>query len=211
MPWLPMNLPLVVLALGSTVLGVLLWWGAADGFEKEFHYGNIAVVETVQAHAGTGHLNDQSGIAHHAYPPGKNLHHATFLGGDVHTTMMYLSGAIALLGIAAAAFFHWLARPARDTAANLLAGPIAVLRRKWYVDEIYDAVLVKPLHLAAQLLYVLDALVIEGATRVVGLSPRFLGGGIRPVQTGRMQAYGLSMALGVALLALVVLIATTVG
>ncbi|MEM8783729.1 MAG: NADH-quinone oxidoreductase subunit L [Planctomycetota bacterium] len=214
MPWLPMNLPLVVLALGSTVLGMAIWWGAAEPFDKQFHYGNIAAVESgmthagEDTHAGTGRLSDQS---EHAYPPGKKLHHADFLGGDVHTTMLYVSGAIALIGIAGAAFFHWLARPARDTAAKLLTGPIAVLRGKWYVDEIYDAVIVKPLHLGAQLLYVLDALVVEGATRVVGLTPKFLGGGIRPVQTGRMQAYGLSMALGVALLALVVLIATTLG
>jgi NADH:ubiquinone oxidoreductase subunit 5 (subunit L)/multisubunit Na+/H+ antiporter MnhA subunit len=203
-----MNLPLVVLAVGSTVLGVALWWGVAGPFDKQFHYERIALVESDGAHAGTGRVSDPSEAV---YPAGKNLHHATFLGGDVHTTMMWFSGAIALIGIAAAAFFHWLARPARDAAATRLAPAIHVLRRKWYVDEIYHAALVRPLHLLAQLLYVLDALVLEGATRVVGLTPRFLGGGIRPVQTGRMQAYGLSMALGVALLALVVLIATTMG
>ncbi|MEM1097564.1 MAG: proton-conducting transporter membrane subunit [Planctomycetota bacterium] len=211
MPWLPMNLPLVVLAIGSTALGVVLFKTAGTPFMDDFHYGNIAVVETAIAHAGdAGHGAEAYGKAGGEYDkPGKALHHATFLGGDVHTTMMWFSGAIALVGIAAAAFFHWLARPARDTAAKLLAPGIKVLRDKWYVDEIYDAAIVKPLHLGSQLLYVMDALVIEGATRVVGLTPKFLGGGIRPVQTGRMQAYGLSMALGVALLALVVLIATT--
>ncbi|MEM7575973.1 MAG: NADH-quinone oxidoreductase subunit L [Planctomycetota bacterium] len=210
MPWLPMNLPLVVLVLGSTVLSMAIWWFAADGFTKDFHYGNIATVESGVVAAATD--AEAYGKAGGDYDqPGKKLHQANFLGGDVHSTMLYFSGAIALVGIAGAAFFHWLARPARDTAAALLAPVIKVLRDKWYVDEIYDAAIVKPLHLGSQLLYVLDALVIEGATRVVGLTPKFLGGGIRPVQTGRMQAYGLSMALGVALLALVVLIATTAG
>ncbi|MEM8496201.1 MAG: NADH-quinone oxidoreductase subunit L, partial [Planctomycetota bacterium] len=128
MPWLPMNLPLVVLAIGSTALGVLVFKNAGTPFMDDFHYGNIAVVETNIA--GTGHLSGQSEHVEHATKPGKALHHATFLGGDVHTTMMWFSGAIALVGIAAAAFFHWLARPARDTAAKLLAPGIKVLRDK---------------------------------------------------------------------------------
>ncbi len=221
MPWWPMNLPLAVLAIGSTVAGVALFWGMGDGFKND-HYEAIALVEPHDAHAhGNGHADhaephgkagpaDEAngaggGDGYHG-EPGHHLHHATFLGGDVHTTMMYVSGLLAIVGIALAAYFHWLNRGARDAAAKAFAPVVRVLQNKYYVDEFYDAVIVQPLRLAGQVFYLVDALLIDGIVKLIGWAPRLLGTGIRPAQSGRLQGYGLGMALGVALLALLGLI-----
>lgn len=183
MNWL-MNGPLVVLAVGSIVVGFS--WVCGDW-----------VAEMV---GGSGHASsDHTG----ADADGHGDVHV--FGMTVHNFMFATSFVISFGGIAVAAYFHWLNRSAADQIKASFPGLVRTLEQKYHVDEIYDAVFVRPLHLLADLLYVFDRLIIDGLVAVVGFIPRLTGLTVQPAQRGRLQGYGLGMAAGVAVIVVIVL------
>ena len=97
---------------------------------------------------------------------------------------------IALLGIAAG-WFIFRKRP-------LLQLP-RILENKYYVDEIYDATIVGPIHIASRqgLWKVLDVRVIDGAVNGVGTAVDGASALLRRVQTGSVRTYAASLFLGV--------------
>jgi NADH-quinone oxidoreductase subunit L len=76
---------------------------------------------------------------------------------------------------------------------------------KFYVDELYNAFILKPLEGLTVFLRLVDNYLVDGVVDLVGHFPRLLGGAFRPVQNGLVQFYALAMILGltVFLLALV--------
>ncbi|MCX5661307.1 MAG: NADH-quinone oxidoreductase subunit L [Planctomycetota bacterium] len=174
-----MNLPLIFLAIGA--LGAGLW-------ESKFgwiHHG----IETSSAFLGyIPKTASDAGEAH-----------------DIHFTMQLISGSIAIVGIALAAWFHWLNRPAGERVARAFSGLVKVLNNKYYVDELNDALIVRPLRTLADVLFVFDSLIIDGIVQLVGFLPRALGMSLRPSQQGELQGYGLGMAFGAAFVLIVVL------
>ena len=70
-------------------------------------------------------------------------------------------------------------------------------RNKLYVDELYYAVFVKPAEVLAFLARAFDGF-LDALTRLIAALPRFVGAWVRPIQTGLVQFYALSMALGLA-------------
>lgn len=189
MPWLPMNAPLAVLAIGAVVLGYL---------GHHFHWFENIIGGTLGAPAAS---------AHH----GEEVHHATIAGMDPHSFMIMLSSILAVAGIGLAAFFYWLNRPLTDKLAVTFAPVVKLLQNKYYIDEFYDLAFVRPLRRLGGLFYVIDAMIINNLIRLVAWAPMMVGRGIRPVQSGRLQGYGLGMAMGVAVFALLILIAAARG
>lgn len=116
----------------------------------------------------------------------------------VKILLMLVSSVFAVGGIALA-WWLYLLRPA---LAAKIAGSVPVAyeasRNRFYLDEIYDAFLVKPLAGLAQLLRALDQYVVDGLIDLVAQVPRFFGFVVRPIQNGLVQFYALLMALGVA-------------
>ena len=205
MPWLPMNAPLVVLAVGAIVLGYIAYAGWFTGGTPWFdriidHYTGAATTQ-----AGGGHGADV--YAHGAGATAYEVHHATVLGLDPHLFMMVLSSLLALLGIATAWFFHVLDRDAAARTADSFGPVTRTLRAKYYVDEFYDAAIVEPLRRLGTLFYAVDAVIINTLVRFIAFVPSFVGRGIRPAQSGKMQGYGLGMAMGIAVFVLLVLMA----
>ncbi|MBI1337201.1 MAG: NADH-quinone oxidoreductase subunit L [Phycisphaera sp.] len=189
MPLFPMNLPLVVLAAGALLAGVLghRWMAHMIGSSS------AAVV---------------SQVAEHGEAATETTHHLTLLPGvDLHTSMMIISSVIAVLGIVLAAYYHWLNRPAADRLASQFKGLVTLLANKYYIDEINDAVIVKPLNLLGQVFFAVDQLIVMGLVQFVGFVPRALGLSIQPTQQGKLQGYGLGMAAGAAIIALLVVMA----
>ena len=76
------------------------------------------------------------------------------------------------------------------------------LLNKYYVDEIYVAVIVRPItRLSTVALWRgADAALIDGAVNGVGTSVRGLSGSLRRLQTGSIRAYAASLFLGVVLI-----------
>src|SRR5581483_3671484 len=71
-----------------------------------------------------------------------------------------------------------------------------LLYHKWYLDEIYDAAIVQPTLAFARFLWGFDSGVIDGMVNGVGALIRWLGQGLRRLQTGSVGNYALGMSLG---------------
>ena len=164
----------------------------------------------------SGMVERSSAAMHHATEAHGGTHaaeHGTFLGMDPHKVMYYVSGLIGIIGIAIAFYLHLANRKAADSLrARLLANPATrwlptAMERKWYVDEIYDALIVYPLWWISQALslfdrWVIDWLIVDGIARV----PRWMGRSFQPLQNGMLQSYAVSMAGGVGLAVLLVVV-----
>ena len=127
---------------------------------------------------------------------------------STHTFMLLAGLFISIVGIGGAAYYHWLKREAADEMAQRWAGVVNVLANKYYVDELYHAVIVKPLHLIGEICYVFDRLVIDALVAFVGFVPKWLGLKARLAQRGALQGYGLGMAVGAAVIALLLMFIT---
>ncbi|HEX7010980.1 MAG TPA: NADH-quinone oxidoreductase subunit L [Phycisphaeraceae bacterium] len=195
MPLWPMNLPLVVLAIGSLVAGYLAFGGEHYGW-----VGSMIDHSTAAVHHAAAH-----GEAAAAAAAQEEISRLGLAG--LHTEMQIISGVLAVLGIALAWYFHLADRGAADRAAAAMRPIVTVLENKYYVDELYDAVIVKPLRFLGYTFFVMDQLLINGLVLAVGYVPRLLGLGVRPAQSGRLQGYGLGMAFGLGVVALLALMA----
>jgi NADH-quinone oxidoreductase subunit L len=72
------------------------------------------------------------------------------------------------------------------------------LRRAYFLDDIYDALIGRPGQAFARFCAtVIDTQVIDGAVNGVGRLARAVGGGLRRVQTGFVRQYALGIVLGV--------------
>jgi NADH-quinone oxidoreductase subunit L len=173
-PWV-MTGPLIVLALGSALGGLLNLPAVLPGAGWLHHF-----LEPVT-----------EGSA--AYLPELHLEHGT------EWTLLGLATLIAALGILGA----WqLLKPARLLAAREApteSGLQKVLLRKWYVDEVYDAIVVRPvMWLSDRALWrgvdvgVIDGLFVNGsatAARAIG----WIGSRL---QSGRVGMYVFFFVLG---------------
>jgi len=144
--------------------------------------------------------------------------HGTLFGQDPHKVMYYVSGVFALGGILAAAALHGprgfgglligsrreAARSRADALVPLL-GPIATwARRKWYVDELYHYVIVRPLWVISNIFHLIDKLLVDGLVNLLGWLPGATGRGLRPAQSGELHGYAAGMVGGLAVVMLIV-------
>jgi NADH-quinone oxidoreductase subunit L len=118
--------------------------------------------------------------------------------GGPETTLMIVSVVVALAGIGIAAYFFLVNRRAADRAAAQLSGVHRLLSNKYYVDEVYDAAIVQPIHIVSEegLWKGVDIGVIDRT--VNGVAGAVAGGGevLRRLQTGSVRAYAVSIFLG---------------
>lgn len=107
-----------------------------------------------------------------------------------------LAAAVAGIGLAWLAYLRGAIDPVR-WARRL--GPIyGLLKNKYYVDELYDALLVRPVVGLAELLAgVLDQGIIDGAVNGIGLVLQRGGAALRQVQSGYVRLYAFTFFLGV--------------
>ncbi len=170
--------PLMVLALLSVVGGALNLpaWTGQHGFLHEF-----------------------------LHPVFTGSQHLAF--SEDHSLEFPLMG-LTLVGIAAAVGFAWSLYGKPSTKPAELAGKMKLLYtgslNKWFVDEIYEIAILKPLVLGSrQVLWaVVDALVIDGAVNGAASAAQGLGTLHGRIQNGRVQAYAIGIAVGATLLVL---------
>ena len=112
--------------------------------------------------------------------------------------LMALSSGIALAGIGIATYFWLRNRAAADAMARRFRAVYTLLLRKYYVDEIYDAVIVQPIkQMSIALWRGFDVGVIDGAVNGVGEAVRSASAVLRRLQTGSIRAYAASLFFGV--------------
>ncbi len=96
-----------------------------------------------------------------------------------------------------AAWYLYLKRPMIAMGLALMAGPVhRLLYRKYYIDELYDIIFVRPLRKLGEFCYALDRYVINGILWIVAAVPRLIGFFLKGWQTGAMQGYAMGMVVG---------------
>jgi NADH:ubiquinone oxidoreductase subunit 5 (subunit L)/multisubunit Na+/H+ antiporter MnhA subunit len=166
-----MTVPLIILAVASAVVG---WWLFGTHALASF----LAATPSLAAPA----------VAATAVPPAFHLDLA-------------LQGTLAAaLGIAVAAIGH-LGRRSDGPQMERFLGPVGTLfANRFYVDELYGALVVQPLKLLATVAALFDRRVVDGLVDAVARLPVAVGGVVRRLQSGLLQRYALAGMMGTLLI-----------
>jgi NADH-quinone oxidoreductase subunit L len=113
-------------------------------------------------------------------------------------TLIGISVAVALIGT-----FWAVGRFSKKPELGEPAGFGKVLANKWYVDEFYNALIVRPLDLLAQFLEFFDKNIVDGIVNGVGRLVKYGSRQLRLLQSGQVGGYVLLMVLGILILFLV--------
>jgi NADH-quinone oxidoreductase subunit L len=166
-----MTFPLVVLAMLSVVGG---WVGIPALFAED-------------AHILSAFLSPVLGT------PAAEVHH---LSHSLEWTLM----GILLSFIVVAILFSRRLFGSEFKGENTTEGLSGVLANKWYVDELYNAIIVKPLDAFAGFLSrVVDNKIIDGLVNGVGKAIQFSGRQMRFLQSGQVGSYILIMMISIIL------------
>jgi NADH-quinone oxidoreductase subunit L len=137
---------------------------------------------------------------------GNNIEH--FLTPGAHTPaaeshatemlLMAVSTAVALGGMFLAYLFYVAKPELPEMLAAKAHAMYSIMLNKYYVDELYDAVIVWPLVRASRefLWKVVDIATIDGTVDAVGTSVRRAAGALRHMQSGYVRAYAGWILLG---------------
>jgi NADH-quinone oxidoreductase subunit L len=171
-PWVMLG-PLVVLAILSVVGG---WVGIGDRFE---HF--LAPVF-------------QSGaVAEMAHETG-----AETSGGGTEMTLTIISVAAALLGFLLAGFLYVRRPQLPARIAASLGGLYGLVSHKYYIDELYSALFVKPLVDGSTtiLWHGVDQGIIDAAVNESATAARDASDDVRHMQSGNLRSYAGWIAAG---------------
>ncbi|HEX9267835.1 MAG TPA: NADH-quinone oxidoreductase subunit L [Candidatus Limnocylindria bacterium] len=166
-----MTLPLMALAAGSAVLGIVIGFPPEQGF----------------IHSFLGPVTEAAGVAENV--PGV----ATIVA------LAFVSVLAGVIGIAIGVSMYVRHRP--DPAAlTRAAGPVyRILVNKYYVDELYDHRFVDAARAFAGASWAFDIHIIDGLANRLGWALAMGGQGLRRVQTGIVGNYALTIVAGLLL------------
>lgn len=119
---------------------------------------------------------------------------------QVSGLVMVVSAAVGLLGLYIGWLIYVKGTIRRDAISSRVPGLITVLERKYYIDELYQLVFVKPLTGLGKVLELIDDYVIDGVVRLSGQSVSALGRLNSRLQSGQVQAYALTALIGIIIL-----------
>lgn len=110
---------------------------------------------------------------------------------------MVISSIFGLAGIA----FAWMRYRERVPSALPTNALHKLVANKYYIDEVYNAIIVQPIKNGSHYLLwrILDTGIIDGIVNGVASLIRLIGGTLRRLQTGLVQAYIVSMVVGIVL------------
>ena len=116
--------------------------------------------------------------------------------------MLIVVSVLAALAGIAWAFRAYLQRPALATRMReSLAGLHRALLHKYWIDERYDAVVVRPIHAGSVFLWRFwDEKIVDGTVNGIGFTFEGVSAILRLFQTGFVGTYALFFTLGVAAL-----------
>jgi NADH-quinone oxidoreductase subunit L len=176
-----MTIPLVILAIASAASGWLLF--------------NTHALATFLA--ATPSFTAPS-VASTATPPA------------FHWDLAIQGTLAAAAGIVVAALGH-LGKRSDGPQMERFLGPLGTLfANRFYFDQIYAGLIVRPLEFVATLAAVIDRYLIDGTVDLVARLPLALGAVIRHLQSGLVQRYALAGVIGMLLIVLA-LVARAMG
>ena len=175
-----MTLPLAILGVLSVVGG---WVGIPPAVGDFLGFSNLFEHFLDPVFASSAALL-QAGAMPHT--------HAEELG------LMAVAVLTTALGLGVAYLFYILNPKLADTTAETLAAAYRVLKNKYYVDEIYDAAVVQPLHWLSDRIFwqAVDVRIVDGAVNGAATQARGIGQRVRYLQSGNTRSYAAWVILG---------------
>jgi NADH-quinone oxidoreductase subunit L len=174
-----MLIPLVVLAVLSIVGGVWPLSGVPP-----FIFGEHGLTQFEQFLA-------PSVMSHAAV-----AEHAGVLEPSLEWGLTAASVGVAALGVLVAAALYLAGRPRPAELAAAFAAPYRWLSNKWYVDELYQALIAHPGARLAAFLSAFDLGVVDGTVNGVARLARGTGGLLRRLQSGYVRGYAVTFVAG---------------
>ncbi len=114
--------------------------------------------------------------------------------------LMWASSFIAVWGIWTAWYFY-RRRPTIPMALALVwSSAYRLLYHKYYVDEVYDAIFVRPLRALGEICHGVDRFGINSVLWLITLVPRTIGFALKRWQQGTLQGYAMGMVFGLLVL-----------
>jgi NADH-quinone oxidoreductase subunit L len=170
--------PLIVLAILAVIGGFV-------GIPEVFMHGGHKLGEFL---APVFAQTNSYVAAHHAHEPLS------------HQTEYILMGTSVLLALIAISY-AWNKYSKYQKTETVSTGFGKVLENKWYVDELYDAIIVKPLRSFSNFLNnIIEKKGIDGAVNGVGKVMNYGSRQLRWLQSGQVGAYVLLMVIGMLVL-----------
>lgn len=178
-----MALPMTFLAVGAVLAGYL---GVAVHFDSPLD----SFLGFLTGHGYFHHYVGRSSLV-----KAEVAHEA---GGAV---LYYVSSLVGIAGIYMA--YRRYGQAPQDEPDRKMFGPLWLLwHARYYVDEIFDLVFVRPLRMLGEVFFAIDKSAVDGSVNAVGRAPLAVAAALRVVQNGMLQTYALSAALGIAVLML---------
>ena len=178
-PW-TMTVPLLTLGALSVVGG---WVGIPHVLGGPLHLPNVL------EHYFDGFF---------AHIPMETLEHPA----STELLLMGISTVGALAGMWAAYTLFSRYLPAAKAWRDRVRPLYELLSHKYWVDEIYDALIVRPIHWLSEtvLWRIVDVRLIDGLVNGLAASARNLGGALRLTQNGIIENYAVGIAVGAVLI-----------
>jgi NADH-quinone oxidoreductase subunit L len=199
--------PLAVLAVGALAAGMLGYNQFVGKYSAEFWGDSLYLShdthaeESYDAHAKADHADDPiAALAAEADEHAKDDHG----GGHKYPQWVIYSPLVAMLIGLGGAYFHYMRgtdplRPGLLKEGGML---YAFLKNKWYVDELYRFLFLRPSQRIGRFLWkvgdgkVIDGLGPDGLSGLAGLGSRL----IVKVQSGYIYHYAFAMLIGIAII-----------
>jgi NADH-quinone oxidoreductase subunit L len=186
-----MAVVMVVLAAGAVGAGYLGVPAALGGSNRIEHF--------LEPSVGAGERTSQTG-ASEAAQPGVQL--GPQQSGEDEIGLMAVSVVAALGGIGLASFFFLKNPGAADDIARRFRRLHDLLDHKYYVDDLYDSAVVRPVRVISEkgLWKGVDVGLIDGAVNGIGEVAGRGGEVLRRIQTGSVRVYAASVFVGVVMI-----------
>ncbi len=136
------------------------------------------------------------------------MSHAPGLGGEPYEVLpavMTIGTLLALLGVMVAWYFYVRQPSVPVRVALQFPRTYMASLHKFFFDEIYARLVVRPVQGLAADSAAFDKTIIDNAVDFVGRLPMYVGRWLRQWQSGLIQSYAAIMLMGVALMAVLVL------
>ena len=187
-PWV-MLAPLVILAVLSIVGG---WLGVPQfmGGHNEIEHFLAPVMQSGPAVAGEAVSDHVATTSHAGEATPENTKEEWLLAGT--------SIAAAFIGLFFAYLFYYKSPELPDRITSKMHGIYMMVLHKYYVDEGYGAIFVKPiLALSTVVLWRgVDQGVIDGLVNGAGAASQGVGNELRQMQSGNIRSYAAWVAIG---------------
>jgi NADH-quinone oxidoreductase subunit L len=193
-----MWIPLLILCVGAIFAGYLGWRHTGDWLHPFLNKTLAPVAQTTEhlhgAAAASQTVSEMTGVEAPEHPEHVN-------GG----ILLALGFVLPLGGIGLAYYFYKVNRRAADVAASRFRPLVNFLYNKWYIDEIYNACIIKPVWILALIFSMFDKYIIDGVVFIISFIPQIIGYSLKPTQRGVLQRYAVGMVAGLAAIVLLVM------